>query len=198
MGFRVSYIITPIQPRDVVAPLGFRIGVETDALPYDEWWVGTLKSNGMTVLWSEAEEFAASVKSELAAMSKTAPVYACTVNETVMSSDASCYQGGHKVWQVTWHGEDGINKENLVATGALPDGFSEIRDRLTARQDAEQDAVDHMFEIPLEAVASIAGFRHDNDLTNGTFARFFRITTADDVKTMKPVKRSLLAKIFGR
>ena len=198
MGFRISYIIAPVTPRDLVKPLGFQLGIETDALPYDEWWVGNLKSNGLTVLWSEAEDFVDDVSAELAALSKSGEVYACRVNETMMHAQAVCYANGHEKWRISWRGEDGPKPENLLATGALPDGFAALLEKQTQTQ-ADDATVDHFFEIPLEMVSATAAFRHDYDATNKAFSRFFRIAEAQDAPEPEPVaKKGLLARLLGR
>lgn len=196
MGFRISYIVTSITPRDLVKPLGFQLGIETDALPYDEWWVGTLKSNGLTVFWSEAEDFVDDVAGELAALSRGADVYSCRVNETSMHAQAVCYASGREKWRINWRGDEGAVPENLVASGALPDGFAALVQKQTDAQ-AQSANTDQFFEIPLEAVASTAGFRHDYDMTNAAFSRFFRITEAK-AGDLPPPKKGFLAKLLGR
>lgn len=196
MGFRISYIIAPIMPRDLVPPLGFQLGIETDALPYDEWWVGTLRSNDMTVFWSEAEEFVTDVTTELAQLSQTGDVYACRVNETSMHALAICYSQGHEKWRIEWRGQDGPLPENLVASGALPEGFASLVQKQTEAQ-AQDATTDYFFEVPLDVVSTAAGFRHDYDMTNKAFSRFFRITEATGSIAVAP-KKGILAKLFGR
>lgn len=196
MGFRISYIITSIAPRDLVKPLGFKLGIETDALPYDEWWVGTLKSNGLTVFWSEVEDFVDDVSGELAALSQQGEVYACSVNETVMFAQAVCYAQGHEKWRIVWDGDGELVAENLVASGALPDGFAALLQKQSDAQ-AQDHEVDHFFEVPLEMVSAAVGFRHDYDTTNKAFSRFFRIAESTGEVAPAP-KKGFLAKLFGR
>jgi hypothetical protein len=196
MGFRISYIISPAKPRDLVQQLGFQLGVETDALPYDEWWVGTLKSNGLTVFWAEAEDFVDDVASELAALSRDGEAYACRVNETVMHAQAVCYANGHEKWRIAWRGEEGPMPENLVASGSLPEGFAALLQEKTELQ-AQDTKTDHFFEIPLDMVSAAAGFRHDYDMTNNAFSRFFRIIEATDAPAAAQ-KKGFLSKLLGR
>lgn len=196
MEFRVSYIITAIPPRDLVQPLGFQLGVETDALPYDEWWVGTLKSNGMTVFWSEAADFVDDVSAELMRLSHDGEIYACSVIETAMHAQIVTYANGHEKWRVHWRGDDGPKPENLVASGALPVGFAPLLEKQTAAQMADPDK-DHFIEIPLELASAAAGFRHDFDMTNKAFSRVFRIAEAQGNIAPSP-KKGLFAKLLGR
>lgn len=196
MGFRISYIIAPVSPKKLVQPLGFQLGVETDALPYDEWWVGTLKSNGLTVFWSEAEGFVKDVAGDLAALSQNGDVYACSVNETNMHARAVCYAKGHEKWRIEWRGDHGPNSENLVASGSLPEGFAASLEKRTEAQSGDTKK-DHFFEIPLDMVSASTGFRHDYDMTNKAFSRFFRITEATDAPA-NPARKGLLAKLLGR
>ena len=183
MGFKISYIITPIAPRDLVRPLGFGLGVETDALPYDEWWVGTLKTNGQSVLWSETLDFVADVDAELTALSNDADIVACRVDEDAQVCAAVYYQNGHRKWEISC----GASAESLVATGDLPDPFADI---LKNHGDKPQ-------MIPIETVAAVSGFQYDIDLMNRRFSRFFRITADQQAAAPNPPK-GFIAKLMGR
>lgn len=81
------------------------------------------------------------------------------VSDVVMVSGLQAWRGGARLWSVT-HDPDAA-LENLEATGEPPEALSEIEARLAARQAAEQEAVDHMFEAPLELGARICGYRPD-------------------------------------
>lgn len=184
MGFRISYIVATMRPRDLVAPLGFRLGVETDALPYDEWWTGTMKSNGQTVFWSEAEEFVADVANDLMTMSQVSDVVACRVDEDGQTSSAVCYANGHVKWQITATAD----AEELIATGDLPAEYGQVL----------KDFADQPFAVPLETAAAVSGFNHEIDMTNSAFRQFFRIMAATDAPATPAPKRGFFAKFLGR
>jgi len=183
MGFRISYIVAPTFPKELVKPLGFELGVETDALPYDEWWVGTLKSNNHTVFWAEADDFIGDVASELSMLSENNDIIAYELNEDAGRSFAVCYKDGRARWKVNMDPAS----EGLVATGMLPSFYAGI---------AETHAHQPML-IPLETAASMSGFNHETDLTNSAFTRFFRIT-APTASHAVPAKKGLMARLLGR
>lgn len=183
MSFKISYAVAPCLPRDIVAPLGFQLGVETDALPYEEWFVGTLKENNQTLFWSEAEEFVSDVSAELAALSKTGDVIVCRVDEDAQTSQATCYHGGRKIWDIVKE----AGADSLTATGDLPPSYVSVL----------EDLADKPFEVPLEVAKGVCGFRYDLDLVNRNFIRFFRITEATEAPPVAP-KRGFFAKLLGR
>jgi len=183
MGFRISYIVAPVLPKSLVNPLGFRLGVETDALPYDEWWTGTLKSNEQSVFWAEAEDFVADVSAEIAALSQSGPVVACRVDEDGQKSSAICYESGRIKWQI----ESGPTTASMIATGDLPDAYATLL----------EEFADKPLLIPTETAASVSGFNHETDLSNRAFSRFFRIVAASEVTETPVAKPGFFKKLFG-
>lgn len=186
MGFRISYILTNTPPRDLVVPLGFKLGVETDALPYDEWFVGSLKSNNQTVFWSETADFVTDITNELMTLSHDSDVIACQIDEDGESASATCFSDGRVKWRI----EAGPDADSVVATGRLPSSFER----------AAQDFIDKPLSIPTETAAIVSGFNPETDLKSSAFNRLFRITAATDGELSSPssAKRGLLGKIFGR
>lgn len=172
------------QPRDLVAPLGFQLGVETDALPYDEWWVGSLKSNNQTVFWAEAADFVADITQELMTLSHDGDVVACQIDEDGQTSNAVCYEGGRIKWQI----KAGADTDSVVASGRLPSAFENVA----------QEFANQPLSVPVETAAIVSGFNPETDLKSSAFSRLFRIMAGAEAKTEPKPKRGFFAKLFGR
>jgi hypothetical protein len=93
------------------------------------------------------------------ALSGDRPVLAGEASDVVMFSRLAEWRAGARLWSVTHAPEDDV--EGLAAEGALPSGWPQVEARLLARQAAEADAVDHLFDAPLELGQEICGFRPD-------------------------------------
>ena len=84
------------------------------------------------------------------------------VEEHVMVSAAGGWNNGHRVWSVMHDGQRSV--KHLETKGDLPAAFAGIRDKLLAQQQAEvegENAVDHMFDVPVELAKTLTGYRHD-------------------------------------
>jgi hypothetical protein len=93
-------------------------------------------------------------------LSEGCEVLTCTAHESAMFSSAAGWRNGARVWSVSYDGEDGPG--DVVAEGDLPASAPEFRKRLSAEAQAEDagDAlVDPMYEIPIEIVHSVIGYR---------------------------------------
>lgn len=79
-----------------------------------------------------------------------------------MFSSTKLHKDGAQIWSASHNAQDGIY--NLQTEGALPDFYSEIRERLTDQQDqagGDKAKVDHVFDVPVEVAKSMCGYRHD-------------------------------------
>ena len=66
------------------------------------------------------------------------------------------------MWSVTYEGED--TPGEVVVEGTPPEPFAAIRDAFTARAQADDAGdllLDPLFEIPIEVVRQIVGYRPD-------------------------------------
>ena len=61
-------------------------------------------------------------------LSLSAKLISCCVNETVMSSDASCWVNGIKLWTVVHDSQHG--QDHLKSEGELPEEFQQVRTTL--------------------------------------------------------------------
>lgn len=89
-------------------------------------------------------------------------VLTCTVDERNLSSAATGWRDGRRLWSVTYEGEE--TPGEVAAEGDLPVTFALIRQELTAKSRAEDAGdllLDPLFEIPIEAVRNAVGYRPD-------------------------------------
>jgi hypothetical protein len=98
----------------------------------------------------------------LTTLSAGCEVLTCTVEERNLSSAATGWRDGHRLWSVTYEGEE--SPGDVVAEGALPVTFALIRQDFTARSqaaDAGDLLLDPLFEIPIETVRNAVAYRPD-------------------------------------
>ena len=98
----------------------------------------------------------------LARLSAGWEVLTCSVDERNLSSTASGWKHGHQVWSVTYEGEDAPGE--VVVDGVPPESFAAIREAFTARAQADDAGdllLDPLFEISIEVVRQIVGYRPD-------------------------------------
>ncbi|MDH3740470.1 MAG: hypothetical protein OER56_02635 [Hyphomicrobiales bacterium] len=188
MGFRICYIVSKLHPDELATELNLQITGTEDEMPVDDWWTAALKSSGWSVLWSQDEEFAVRSRDLLAELSHKADLVHCEINETVMWSSAEWWSKGKSVWSIT-HAGDGEDRFDLRTEGELPTGFRDIKERRFLSQQVDGE-VDHVFDIPVELVRFITGFRYD-DYLEREFVDEFRVLQA-------PPKTGILSRIFRR
>jgi hypothetical protein len=98
----------------------------------------------------------------LATLSARCEVVTCTADERNLFAAATGWRDGQQVWSVSYAGEDDPGK--VVVEGAPPAPFPAIRDELTRKSEAEDAGdllLDPLFEIPIELVRQIVGYRPD-------------------------------------
>jgi hypothetical protein len=115
---------------------------------------------GWTIFYVDRfEEHDVDRLSALSALGRTIGV---AVEEHVMCSTAHGYQDGALQWSIVHDCDQG--PRHLEATGALPDIFTPVRDRLVREQEDEggdEAEVDLIFDIPVVVAQQICGFRVD-------------------------------------
>ena len=82
---------------------------------------------------------------------------ACEIEEHVMFSRLRAFQDGAPAWAVTHDPEDG----GTAVAGEPPPPFAELRAALVSRQAAEDEAVDHLFDLPVRLGQALCGYAHD-------------------------------------
>jgi hypothetical protein len=100
----------------------------------------------------------------IAPLSVGCDVITLEIEEHVMVSFAAGWRDGGRLWTVRHDGQNGTS--DLGSEGVLPVEFGGIRDTLLIKhqQRSGDDAeVDYVFEIPIELVSAITGYRYDGD-----------------------------------
>jgi hypothetical protein len=109
---------------------------------------------------------------------------ACVVLEHAMVSYAGLWEGGRPLWEIRHDGGD-----HLEASGKLPPEFPAIRDLALAKQRDRGPgpwSVDHLFDVPMDAAATITDYRHDRVLE----PFFLR-----NLRTLEPVNGNVLTRL---
>ena len=84
-----------------------------------------------------------------------------TCFETINLSMLRAYSGGRMLWSITRLPDE---YDGLEIEGDVPDAFAAIRSSYEAQQeqaDADGEAVDYLFEAPIDFGHELTGFRHD-------------------------------------
>jgi hypothetical protein len=114
----------------------------------------------------------------------------CVVLEHAMVSYSGLWKYGRHTWKIRHDSSQGGN--HLEASGDLPPGFTGFRDTAMHKQRAQKEhlkrgewGVDYVFDVPLEAAATITGYRHDRALQDAF----------SNVRTLVPVDGNVLTKL---
>lgn len=178
-------------PDSVLATLGLRGTNVFEEIPESDI-TGAVLPSGWYLITANRGHPPFMEDSTLKRLSQTAEVVTSFVEEHVMYSAASLWAGGREVWSVMHAAEDGI--EHLEAKGSLPSIFGPMSERLHAKQAAggREARVDHIFDIPVEMVVQIIGYRYDRVMPE-LGDRAFEV-----LDTIAPTpKRSFLRRLFG-
>lgn len=101
-------------------------------------------------------------------------VLTCTVEEQESISGAAAWRNGVREWSVSYTGTEG--PADVIVDGTLPFAAAVIRDQRIAKaraEDAGDALVDPMFEIPVEIVHSVIGYKPYQ--ANSAFVNRFKL-----------------------
>lgn len=171
MGFKISWLAAGgVHKAALLAALGFcdtHDEDEANEAPFSAADLG----NGWSLIWSNDPEW---VTDDLLARSPSrGRSVAVRLHEGVMWAEAFGVEGTGP-WRVVHDAEEGLT--HLEVEG-VPPSFELIRDRLFAKQAAdEEEMVDHVFDVPLTVAAELTGFRHDDwEMPHGERPRFTKV-----------------------
>lgn len=122
--------------------------------------VGASSDRGWYLIVARGRDHRLIQESVIRSLSAGCEVLTCNVQEEVIFSQATCWRNGSRVWSVTYDGEEGAT--DVVVEGDLPFAFAAIHAQFTAlaqAEDAGDALVDPMFEIPVEMVHSLTGYK---------------------------------------
>ena len=124
----------------------------------------------------------------LTKLSAGCEVLTCSVDEGNLSSRAAGWRDRRRVWSVSYEGED--KPGEVLAEGDLPLTFELISRDLTSKSkaaDAGDLLLDPLFEIPIELVHNIVGYRLDEP-SHAFDGRFV---------ILDPINPTLMQRLFG-
>ncbi|MBF4988344.1 hypothetical protein [Methylophilus sp. 14] len=160
MGFHISWVaVNGKSPAQVCSELNLQ---DTDEQsPYPETDVDALKLNSGWYLLHFNDPLPPELElAILGPLSMGAEVVKCVIEETSMVSMASYLSNGKEKWSIVHDSEQGLT--HLDVSGDLPDCYEEIKNRLLAQLNADEEPCDYLFDVPAEVCKSITGFRHDD------------------------------------
>lgn len=160
MGFHISWVaVHGKSPAQVCSELNLQ---DTDEQsPYPETDVDALKLDSGWYLLHFNDPLPPELElAILGPLSMGAEVVKCVIEETSMVSMASYLSNGKEKWSIVHDSEQGLT--HLDVSGDLPDCYEEIKNRLLAQLNADEDPCDYLFDVPAEVCKSITGFRHDD------------------------------------
>jgi hypothetical protein len=115
----------------------------------------------------------------LTKLSAGCEVLTCTCEVRNLSSAASGWRNGRRLWTVGYEGED--KPDEVAASGELPAGFAALKQEQIGKSEAEDAGdllLDPLFEIPLELVNRAVGYRPDEP-SRSFDGRFVRLAAAN-------------------
>lgn len=130
-------------------------------------------------------------------LSSLGEVISCFVEDHVVSSVASGWKDGKLDWSVTHNSEKG--RFHLQVEGQVPSSFAQIRERLTAAQNAEggeKSDVDYIYDAPAELALNLTGFRHDQDVPGAT-GPIFQVLERTSTRNQSGLARAFRG-LFGK
>lgn len=191
MGYSQSWVAVRGKGRATVLaafglrPTGAREEVAESPL------VGAELPGGWYLLVANQGADALAGEAALAGISTAGEAVTCEVEEHVMVSVASGWRDGRRLWVVGHDAQRGL--DHLDAEGALPETFSEMRDRARAAQHAAGGDADHFFDVPVELAKALTGYRHDEDPPGASDEPFEVLAAAAGGGP-----KSWLGRLFGR
>jgi hypothetical protein len=145
----------------VCSDLGLRAGMAVTR-PRRFALEGAMSDAGWYLIVADGYDHRLIQEPVLTKLSAGCEVLTCTVEERNLSSAATGWRDGRRLWSVSYEGEE--RPGDVVAEGDLPVTFPLIRQDLTAKSQAEDAGdllLDPLFEIPIETVRNAVGYRAD-------------------------------------
>jgi len=162
MGYAISWIAVK-QPQSEALLQHLGLVPTSELSEYAEsLFTGRALSSGWFVLVISKCDHDFIKPGTLESISKIGDVIACSIEEHVMYCSAELWRDGTEVWRVEHDAQQGML--NLSESGSLPGGYAAIKDEFIGKQTSsggEESDTDYIFDIPLRAARSIAGFKHD-------------------------------------
>ncbi len=157
MSFKCSWICIRGRAKgEILERLGFAETGEPDPERLAPFSCAEL-SSGWFLVFANSSDWA--TPERIAEASMGGEAIGCEMSEVVMYSSATACADGVQRWRLVHYLDEG---KELEVVGAPPAELKAIRRRLAREQEADE-AVDFMFDAPIELVAVLCGFRADRD-----------------------------------
>lgn len=196
MGLTLSWVAVDGIGKDEA--LG-RLGLEDSGDPAEFWQrraqtCAELPNGRLLLARGEIDAFS---PAEIAALSQGARLVSAYCSETVMYSGASGWTDGARRWAIDHDPERGLS--DLAVEGEAPPELNAILAAARAAQAEEggdEADVDVVFDVPMELVGVLCGWRPDRDNEAWGEIEFTRLRRLGEPDP--PPKRSWLARLLGR
>lgn len=199
MGFKDSFVaVKGCDRATVLEALAADMGDTSAPFP-ERLHLAELPDGWIVVI---GENLDAAFKPRLQALTRLGPAVAASLSESVMYAEARGYEDGRERWRVTWDCE--LEEDEPETSGELPAAYPALLAAAHKRQAAERDGddeIDHMFDLPLDLVQSVCGFKFGENLGDGEsfYPLVFRKTPGvASGAGVAGKKHGLLQRLFGR
>ncbi len=159
MGYRGDYILTKHAPADIAASLDLKRIGDIEDVPENVAWLGQMP-NGWTVFVPMIEGYCTDLFLAIAAMSEDADVVTCSVNETVMASEAIGFRDGLESWRIACVTDSKPDEKALNESGNLPEEARQVLASILSNQD-QDDKAGPFFEYPIRVAEAVTGYCYD-------------------------------------
>jgi hypothetical protein len=162
MGFSIAYLAFRNKTREEVLALTDLADTGEADEANESPVSGASLPNGWYVLFLNDYDHPFVAPRALRVFSRQCQLLACKVEEHVMASSAMCYESGQFVWGVAHRSDKG--RYDLEVGGSPPEVFGTVRAGLAKEQDeagGSKADVDYIFDIPVELVTQLCGYRYD-------------------------------------
>jgi hypothetical protein len=93
-------------------------------------------------------------------ISKGTSAVACLISENTMNSSCECWVDGKRIWRVSHDGQFDNVKHIEIEGHSHPPNLKELQEKAETNQ-ATDENVDFMFDVPLKLSEDISGFKID-------------------------------------
>ena len=165
MGYALSWLaVRGKQPAQVLADLDATL--TSRQFEFAERRMGARRlASGWYAVYVKKAEHPWVHEDWLVALSASAEVLACQVEEHLMFASADLWRNSARQWRVVHDGQ--IGRDHLAAEGALPSAYAAIAAEHRQLQLTSTAGVDHVFEVPLKLAQRLTGFKHDEGDAGG-------------------------------
>lgn len=166
MGFHCAWIASRAARARVLAHLNFSAELQSEEPVYDPGLYGIALPSGWYVVFGGGWDFMGKLgEGQASELSRDSEALFFTTDDTSMSTQLVCFQGGELAWAITYDGSNGVGEPELE--GQPPAVLAETLARVRKAQEGaggKKAGVDHIYDLTAEVGRLLVGFRHDQTL----------------------------------